>query len=398
MRKRAPAFGRNTNQRDEDFQQKTDGRAVRHRGDPAAAPDGREAGDRITLFCFLLTLLVIYVHALNLGTAAGRPIEPVGTAGAWFAAAEAVLSNLIGSVAVPGFFMISAYLFCRDLRPVYLRDGIHGLAAAIAGKWRRRIRSLLLPFLLWNAIYYLIYVLFRGAPLSLPVFLSAVLDYRYNPVFWYMQQLILLTLLAPLCCLFAWNRYLRGLALFAALWLAVNYALLPMQFPFHIVNEDAFAYYLLGAMLGLDEQKTLERCGRRQAFALTAISAVMAALAAGVLLCPKLWEVSAVPLTATVIFRLCTPLSLLYLLTLLRLPQHPLPAFMRINFFVYAVHFLLVRGLNHMLFLIVPAQAEILFVAYLLMPVFCFVICYFLSVILRRELPSLYGLLTGGRY
>lgn len=395
MRKKEPADGRTTKQCDENYLQATHARAKQHGDKCAQSPRVRDAGfeNRVTLFCFLLTILVVYVHALNLGPAAGRPVQPAGTAGAWFSAAENVLSNFISSAAVPGFFLLSAYLFFRGLRAVHAQDGLSGLARAIFGKWRRRIRSLLLPFLLWNAIYYLLYVLFRGAPLSASVAISALLDYRYNPVFWYMQQLILLTLLAPLVLVLAWNRFLRVPLLYAAILLAAHYELLP----FHLVNEDAFVYYLAGAMFGLDEEETLETCGTKRAFACASVFALLAAIAAGVLLHPQAWHGKTMLLTATILFRLCAPIALLFLLTLLRLPQRPLPGFMRINFFVYAVHFLLVRLVNRILFRVAPEEAGLLFAAYLLMPVLCFAVCYGLSLLLRCRLPGIYKLLTGGR-
>ena len=60
---------------------------------------------------------------------------------------ERILGERLGQIAVPGFFMVSSYLFFRGF-----------CWEKLIPKWRSRIRSLVLPYLLWNFLYYIGYV------------------------------------------------------------------------------------------------------------------------------------------------------------------------------------------------------------------------------------------------
>ena len=96
-----------------------------------------EFRNKVTWFSFALSLLVIWVHSYNaelfLGyqAATGMVYVLEHRIGDWF-----------GQIAVPGFFMISGYRFYRDFDWGKLR-----------GKWQRRIKSLLVPYIVWNFLY-----------------------------------------------------------------------------------------------------------------------------------------------------------------------------------------------------------------------------------------------------
>jgi len=88
------------------------------------------------------------------------------------------------------------------------------------------------PFLVWNTIYYLGYVIGSRLPGVSDIMgkgeipfgwyaaVDAVLHYTYNYVFWYLFQLLLLILLAPVLYPVLHNVWSRGL-LFLALWIVV---------------------------------------------------------------------------------------------------------------------------------------------------------------------------------
>ena len=152
-----------------------------------------EFRNKVTWFSFALSLLVIWVHSYNaelfLGyqAATGMVYVLEHRIGDWF-----------GQIAVPGFFMISGYRFYRDFDWGKLR-----------GKWQRRIKSLLVPYIVWNFLYYLSYVIASRIPavgdvvgkgvveFSLTAMVDAVVFHTYNNVFWYLYQLLWLVLLAP---------------------------------------------------------------------------------------------------------------------------------------------------------------------------------------------------------
>ena len=215
--------------------------------------DERYFRNKINLLSFALTIAVIWVHAFNVEYAgnlltginffapgqealsAELRMTPEGEFAFFAACIENIFSELLGQGAVPGFFMISAYLFYRNIGP-RLYPG------KLIIKWKRRVRSLLIPYLLWNLWYFLLSFADSGGRLEVSAasLFDAIVNYRYNPVFWYMKQLIMLTVLAPFVFVALKNRNTARLFLLlsflgAAFWTRI---------PYHIVNEDALFYYL----------------------------------------------------------------------------------------------------------------------------------------------------------
>ena len=139
----------------------------------------REFHSKVYWLTFIFSILVIWVHSGN----AELFLGPGGGDG-WVGRAERLLGSGLGQFAVPGFFAVSAYLFYRGFS---MKD--------LERKWKSRIRSVLLPYALWNGLYYAGYVAATRLPAAAavvgkpPVPLNweecfrAVFFYAYNPVF-----------------------------------------------------------------------------------------------------------------------------------------------------------------------------------------------------------------------
>ena len=137
--------------------------------------------NNILWYNFTLCILVVCIHAQNMHIF----IEPV----AWINHAISFLVERIACLAVPGFFMCSGYLFYRNLT-----------WKKVTEKLKRRVFSLVIPFLIWNLLYYILHFVARRipyfgqlfdttVPFSLQEFINAVFCYKYNPVFWFMLYL-----------------------------------------------------------------------------------------------------------------------------------------------------------------------------------------------------------------
>ena len=198
--------------------------------------------NKINWYVFLMSLLVVLIHSVNLAidnTTLSSMILTADHTGAELAGitgvaghVEHLLSNALGQMAVPGFFLISGYLFFRTL---------HGFRD-IGRKWQERVWSLLVPYGAWNVLWYLAYVLTGRRHFSLTAMSEAAANHSCNPTFWYMYQLMLLTLLAPLLYLLLRNVFVMLLSL---LLLA---AAIGAGVPLPMVNADALIYYGVGAL------------------------------------------------------------------------------------------------------------------------------------------------------
>lgn len=338
----------------------------------------KEFRNKTTLFSFFFSILVIWAHSYNgelfLGkTAQGKAVLEI----------ERIFGDSIGQIAVPGFFLLSAYLFYRNFR-----------WAKLSLKWNARLQSVLLPYFLWNGLYYLGYLIGSRLPLvsqaigkgKIPVtlmdFLDALLNYRYLHPFWYMQQLILLIFLAPLLYPLlrrVWSGGLFLAAVFFVIWTAWDI------FPYF--NEDALLYYSTGAFLALHGRQLEKEKSRKSLLA----GAVMAGIA---LVNLALTRTYFLPGT-TVIYRLFMPLGLWMLTDAKALPA--VRPWMQCNFFLYAVHFAFIRLMNKTAAMFLPPRVIFPLVLYLLMPVMAVAASYGASVILKRYTPALWRVFNGGR-
>lgn len=340
--------------------------------------------NKVTWFSFAFSLLVIWLHSYNAELFLGvtEEMEKVYRA-------ERLIGDWFGQIAVPGFFMISGYLFYRDFRWEML--GV---------KWQRRIKSVLAPFILWNFIYYLGYVIGsrlpgvaavvgKGVvPFTLSATVDSVLHYTYNYVFWYLYQLILLICLAPALYPVIKNRWSRVVFL-SALWILIE-----KDVSLPLVNADALVYYVSAASLAIElgggsgKYNWIEGpWSMRQAW-MGAAFLGMAALS------------YAVGLRAafTPCFVLCRLLAVAGLWLLV--PGDRLPAardFMCHNFFLYATHFAFVRLINKTAALMFSASGWEPLALFLVMPVLALAISTGLGKILRRLSPKFWNLLNGGR-
>ena len=443
--------------------------------------------NRIKIFTYALTILVIWVHSVNLtpeilsaaGIAAAGAADAVditNTAGTgdiasaalyrFACALETFFTDTLGQTAVPGFFMVSAFLFFRKLpertekanrtrqterlEKANRTDRAEGIKPTggkktaclsptwVLQKWKRRFFSLFLPFVIWNLLYYLLHLLAGSAeallgmpqtervPFDLSAVLSAALLYTYNPVFWYLYQLILLTLLAP--ALFYLMRGKKSGAVF--LVLSFFAAVFWERLPFHPVNEDALFYYLLG-IYGALHGKDLIETGRHAVQAMSVIIGLLilwCMIFQTGMLPEAIRQTAAFAIARSVSFRAAVPLLLYFLLTVLMLRGEErlrcgeqmacreqteqliekLPGFMEISFFIYATHYLVIKTVHALLFSVLAELSSgtviltnsgilLLLAVYFLLPLICTAAAYLGSRAMKQFMPEMWKLLSGGR-
>lgn len=338
----------------------------------------RQFHNKVTWFTFLFSILVIWVHSYNSELFLGK------TSSAEFVYnLEHFLGGTIAQIAVPGFFMISSYLFFRN----FSWD-------VLPRKWKSRFFSIAVPFVLWNVIYYVGYLLAsripvmtdvvgRGSvPFSLPILVKAALEYTYNPVFWYLFQLILLIIIAPILYVILKNAWIGAVALVIFLFLAGSGSTVP------VLNLDALFYYSAAAYGALHCKYWVEGSAGRNTL-----------LAGGVLfgaaVVMGVWQNLEYRILNTVLFRFLMPVALWLLVDAFRLREAK--KWMTYNFFLYATHFAVVRFVNKAGVMILPSCTIVPLLLYLTMPVIAIGVNSILAAVIRRFSPPLWSILNGGR-
>lgn len=334
--------------------------------------------NKIYWLTFLFSILVIWVHSYNSELFLGK--TPINVR---VSKIEYFFGTTVAQIAVPGFFLISSYLFYRNFS-----------WGKLLGKWESRIRSVLVPYIVWNAVYYLGYLIASRVPVltevvgrgsilfSLEILTDAVLKYAYNPVFWYLYQLILLILLAPAIYGILYNRWI-GAVFLAFLMAGLHYKvrLLPL-------NLDALFYYSSGAYLALHASEISEA-----EWSLRRFSAGSAVLVFSVYLHFFLFKEAWV--LSTVLYRLLVPVCLWLIINEKRLCSAR--EWMTENFFLYAAHFALVRFINKTGAMIFPPAPAVPLLIYFTMPVLTIIVCFWTGRLMKKHMHPVWRLLNGSR-
>lgn len=348
--------------------------------------------NKISYLHFIMSVLVILIHSINNETKFERFFS---------------IDNGIGQFAVPLFFIISGFLFFRNIKST--NDAVE--------KLKKRVYTLLIPYLLWNLIYYAIHLFLKpGSGISIAEIMDAAFTYKYNPAFWFMYQLILLSIISPVLYFIlnmGWKNPLRGVTVFAMAIIVIVLAELIVAFGIDIpyINEDAFIYYVCGYFLAtlyskgkiaLISKKNVLTC--LFLFALTFI--VNRYIYHSLLSNPKYYN----PFISTIILvRLCGAMLIFYFFDLI-FSYDSVPKFMSQTFFLYAIHYMIVKAMiilmKYFMYKFIPVgimvgsldlYTIIECTVFVLSPVVCVVINYYLSRFMMKRFSKQYNVLVGNR-
>ena len=355
-------------------------------------------------YTLFLSVLVIFVHSTHFSLASLQAVPHSSFFSTSFLIKiEFFFSEFLGQVAVPGFFFLSGFLFFRGLDDV----------KSWGRKLKSRVFSYVLPYLLWSSVMTLLYLSFGKAEWSLKNLWEGIFLYRFNPVFWYFYQLILLSFCLPFMAILvilirgntAINRAGTESAMsplflcFPLLFLLLVYFQVDVPF----LNEDAAFYYFLGGSLALlwDGRKLFLPSFPLLVFALFCYAQTLLPHAIGILL------------LATVFYRLGMALFFLSLfmkkeggILPMKRGKSILQTLSDMSFYIYASHYLFLRLWFFLQGFLETRTAAFTGDAgrdafklffYLLSPVYCLFLAYFTGKGMKGLSPGLWKLLNGGR-
>lgn len=331
--------------------------------------------NKVYIFTTILSFLVIYAHSYNAELFLQNNYPKL-------MAIQGIIVT-ISQLAVPSFFMLSSYLFFRGININNLKR-----------KLKRRFISLLIPYLAWNSIYYLGYIIATHLPIltnivgkgiiqfTLHDALLGIFFYRYHYVFWFVFQLILLISISPLLYFILRNFYFGFFVLFLSLYLVY------LGIDGALLNSDALFYYILAGYTALHFPKVIESLFSPISFCIGLFF-----LSISFILSHQYLE-SAKPIYA-VLYRSMAGVGLwliLYIPSNLHLPNC-----FRHSFFVYATHFALVRLINKVSAYLFYGNSLLAMFLFFFMPFIILALTNLLIQIIQYICPKTYDILSGGR-
>ena len=320
----------------------------------------------ISLF---LSVLVVFIHCTN---TAGADPDLFATH------AETFVTGNLAAAAVPTFYAMSAFLFYRNFN-----------LAKLASKYKSRIKTLLIPFLLWNTVYMILFYFLSRLPFineepfafTWSVIVNGVLKNRFNDPYWFMRQLILFTAFCPVIYAVMRNRYIAWTA-YAGLLLAYGCGVGNVAG----IDVRSLLFYLLGVYCGLHLQKQVVEANRFSWWVPTAFALSQFLFYGG--LAQRNPVLSWLHLVLLVVA---------YFGFVNLVAEKELPEKLQCSFEIYTLHILILEAFNKLFGKILPPNTNWLLLDYFLSPLLTIGIIVIVSQIAKRKMPRIYSIAFGGR-
>lgn len=152
---------------------------------------------KITIISFLLLLGVVLAHSTN------ADYNQENTDLSWYL--QQLYLDKLSNIIVPTFFFISGFLFFLSFRNKEIVN-----FGDFKDKIKKRIRTLLIPYLFWCALWFFFIYIIQFVPFlaknsELPLHKMTIIEQVYNlylePInypFWFIRELILYIIISPI--------------------------------------------------------------------------------------------------------------------------------------------------------------------------------------------------------
>lgn len=256
-----------------------------------------------------LIILVTYAHSYG---AIREGYSLLGSGWDSYEILKILVSQTLVKVAVPAFFIMSGYLFFANVeeftKEIYWQ------------KIRRRIKTLLIPYIIWN--------LMMAIKLNS---LGTILSGLWTPInmpLWFLRDLMIVTLATPILYILIKKLGWWLIAILFPIYLTGLFAIQPEPNPY------AICFFTLGAILSIKKMDLVETCMRyvKPALALSAILMIAMMLTYG----------SEVYMGLMLMFRITSVVTIFGLAGNAHKGQSPL--FAEAAYFVYLSHYVLFFG------------------------------------------------------
>ena len=335
---------------------------------------------------FPLIVLVVFAHSLGFGNVAVSASLDSWNVYHFF---SEMISHNLARLAVCWFFAISGYFFFRNLK-----DGEFNFSW-VAGKWKKRVFSLLIPYLIWNLL-----IVGLGALKSLVFSKLGIGGHNEMPTgnllewlwlgpanfpLYFMRDLMIMSLVAPLWYLIVKKVKWPSLALLILVYVS------PLQPA--IPGMRAIFFFGVGAWLGIWRVNML-RLARMVKWPVAVVSVILLLLASYF----NSSQYHEWMLRAFYPFGMLTFMNIIDKLIDKDSRRERLCNLASAVFFIYAAHEVFILGWTKGLFLRLVGDGLLgSWISYLLVPVVVILVCLILYCIFNKLTPRTLAFVSGGR-
>lgn len=338
---------------------------------------------KLHILSFILFIGVMTIHTYNLevyGIADNKDLILV--------VLETFLHRFANGVCVSFFFLISGFLFFRNFD-----------FSLLLKKYKSRGKSVLMPYVLWNTIYYLYYVCCTRIPLiagimsgeeKMPFGLNAYLQYVWSGYYtlWFLRELLWFILLAPLwyIMLKRRKRYRPEGALILLVLISLDVV--------HIPGIKRNIYYILGAYWGMNYKWITNVWKKSRMSALFHAKQRMPAVGAAV--CSSVFILFFGGYAGRVWYNCLLFLMIWGALDLFRFEKE-VPWWTKCTFFYYCAHDMLLEAIEKIILIVGGKSTFMAWVDYIGAPAITLTILVAAAWLLKKWMPATWSALSGGR-
>lgn len=351
--------------------------------------------DKLRIISFVAIIMVLFLHSYSL------TVE-FNSANMNFSSKYNVLiqnffSQGITKIAVPVFFFISGYLFFL---------GFRGTTNEIVLKYKKRAKSLLLPYLFWSIWGLFLYFVLQLFPQSKNFFTNElIVNFSFakilntiflNPIpyqLWFLRDLIVLVILSPLIYWIIKHFQLIPIVLLFVIWLGF------FNFSFVIFLNDSIFFFCLGAYFAINKNEYLiKKLNQKSYLAFFLLWLIIVSIKT--ILISQNSDLTILLLILHKLSIITGLLAIWSIYDIIMLKAEPNKAILRLSyfsFFIYTFHEPLLTIIRKGFFHIVGANEVMSITIYFLNPIATIIISVLVGSFIKNHFPKFYGVITGGR-
>jgi len=349
-------------------------------------PIDAELSSRINFLRVVLIIMVAYIHVYS-GEVHFSDGNVVMQTPLWLQAFQEITADIISRCAIPLFALISGFL-------LYSRD------FTWLGNMKRKARSILLPYFLWNTLWILFYLFAQMIPFTANYFTSESIIIRnwgfgdwvgaylvpfdkqfpFLYTFWFMRDLFILNALATVI---RWLVEKMPLCTFCGICILWFSDISPV-----IVSNKTLCFFVLGCFI-VRYKLSPERIDRINPYLLGGVYAAAVA-----------WDYFS---HAVQVHAICVVVGMvffarlsLYVARSARLSD----VFARLSgyvFFIFALHEMSLTIMKKLIVRLLLQTTFVQLAEFIFIPLAVVALCIVAAMVLRKIAPRCYAALTGGR-